>query len=762
MSSYIKLTLQYLFLILTLLASTYSAQGCDIRCKCGKNKMRCDKYMPLKLPDGIKMLTVEGKADETGVDKFWTDNSWNKLESMTLQNYSGYSFGEIYRFSNLINLSYFGPHSTDFDQLKNSNLKAMPYLKVLDLSGTTRLRFPVVLSALKGGNLPNLEVLNLDSVATDGAYTSMNRFGNSFIKVLLGKPLKKLIITNTMLEIDTALLFQIHTLEFLNISGPWIPSNNVPIPQEFRETNNVTLDLSVSMIEVFKTKTDFVIRDFYAKSCLLNAFLKMMTSVTNLYLNNILDMRVSLINVTYNMSHCLEGSDVKVNTKTLFLRKNGLKQIDVKFIDNTDIGLTFLDLSGNILEYVSPDFFKILGSLSTLDLSSNYLYKMEQNPHFELLFKHVAKLNFINLSANQISVIPSKIFTHNKNLAKIDLSLNKISKVDFNIQQLHDLKILNLAGNRIQFIEMDFLQKLDKLSIFPSLKVHNGNDVTTKVIILNDNQFHCSCNSVTFLKWLMSQYNQTETKRAPTCLLDGTSTALDVGVIGKSKFLCIKETVTIATYISSVLFVVAIISILFVCYVRRRRRIKGDRVKRLKQTLCEQTAARYLIFFSYCGEDENIAMEHIYPKLSQALRTCVDCNQELICVGNLKFRPGFSIHEEMVKCISESYVVALLVSNAFCESRWCETEIKEAATQNKPVVLFLLDHVDEDMMSPYLRTLFRRYTRVIITIKNNEVELSPDMSIICQSLIELAADSQKQGGFYELFDRSVHYACCKI
>jgi len=146
-----------------------------------------------------------------------------------------------------------------------------------------------------------------------------------------------------------------------------------------------------------------------------------------------------------------------INISTLTLTSNKLLQIpiEIKNLEN----LRHLNLSNNQLKILPEDLFFKLNQLETLNLSNNLL---EQCPLF--YGDNNKKLAIINLSHNQLQILPD--FPQQlENLSQIDLSYNQFQIFPNTILHLNSLKIISIDSNQLTEIpnELSQLHKLKEL-----------------------------------------------------------------------------------------------------------------------------------------------------------------------------------------------------------------------------------------------------------------------------------------------------------
>ena len=99
--------------------------------------------------------------------------------------------------------------------------------------------------------------------------------------------------------------------------------------------------------------------------------------------------------------------------------------------------------------------------------------------------------------------------------------------------------------------------------------------------------------------------------------------------------------------------------------------------------------------------------------------------------------PGHPISDEIEKHITKSAVFIAVVSAEYSKSYYCNTELKEAETTGKPIILIFKEHVDVAAMGITLRTIFMNKVRAKIVLENGEYKMIPDWERLCKAIIGL-------------------------
>ena len=113
------------------------------------------------------------------------------------------------------------------------------------------------------------------------------------------------------------------------------------------------------------------------------------------------------------------------------------------------------------------------------------------------------------------------------------------------------------------------------------------------------------------------------------------------------------------------------------------------------------------------------------------LRQVTKCDREQVCHGDLHFVPGRNIFAEMERCVAESAVFVAVISKKYCNSYFWELEISEAQKTGKPIILILIEHVDENAMGIVIRDVFMKIVK-----EEGVYKLYPEWEQLCQAVID--------------------------
>lgn len=157
-----------------------------------------------------------------------------------------------------------------------------------------------------------------------------------------------------------------------------------------------------------------------------------------------------------------------------------LTKIDKMALVDTPV-LARLNISHNNLEYIDASNFKGMDNMYSLDISYNKLSRLQLNNSF------LGNLKALYLNNNKLSNI-SETLLNMKSLLYLDLSNNQISNLgDIDFSLLPNLQVLHLSHNNIKDfnIQTDSLQKLTDLNL-SSNQMTEINLVNFKDLIICD------------------------------------------------------------------------------------------------------------------------------------------------------------------------------------------------------------------------------------------------------------------------------------
>ncbi len=210
---------------------------------------------------------------------------------------------------------------------------------------------------------------------------------------------------------------------------------------------------------------------------------------------------VGLYNLTQlDLSHNeISGSGLAASTfqdlyslESLLLNNNNMGKVtEYKMFQNQG-KLTHLDFSHNECYNLPATLLQNLKSIERLDLSNNRLGNLLLKDDYGDLFKGLSKLQHLDITFNDVSELPGRVFRDLISIQAINMSRNIYTWDDVLFNTTRRLQVLDISNNKVAVVQEKCLTGLPKNS---SLN-------------LSGNPFACSCGLIWFRNWLKGNESQ--------------------------------------------------------------------------------------------------------------------------------------------------------------------------------------------------------------------------------------------------------------
>ncbi|XP_066257049.1 protein artichoke [Euwallacea similis] len=357
------------------------------------------------------------------------DMSYNQLEAIPFGSLRGHPTLEYF------NLDHNGIHLIDREAFV-----AMPALRELRLrnnSLSNNLLPPL-------WNLPQLKGLDL----------SQNYFRRLEPTLLQDLPsLRKINLSKNELTIIDPEAFSLSpALEHINISSNGLATLH---PATFRPLLNLyELDISNNALIEFVPGLPRGIEYLHLRNNQISMFPLAPTPDLDLPALRMLDLTSNKIEGMPKT-----GFDTLPQLRKLLVARNLFKKID----DGCLKGLTrleTLDASENGVAYLGAKAFQQQSELRDLNLGDNRLEHLQPE-----CFQHSPHLKRLNLTKNLLSEILPGTLDKNHDLQMVDLSNNRLVQLPSTFVGLKNLRMLDLAVNRLNVIDPEILGSLPSLRV---------------------------------------------------------------------------------------------------------------------------------------------------------------------------------------------------------------------------------------------------------------------------------------------------------
>lgn len=330
----------------------------------------------------------------------------------------------------------------------------------------------------------------------------------------------------------------------------------------------------------------------------------------------------------------------------------------------------YLDFSRNFVKNISENFFDTFPNLTHVNLSRNLLGNClnEKVPYDH--FKALLKLVEIRLSWNEISTLPMKLLSHAVSLKTLDFSHNLISNFTFTLSDESPLEILNLSNNRLRELSRKNRDRLEDK--------HRRFNLT---LDLTGNLLDCTCDTISFLKWIRDSKINFHNKNSYECKMSLTRKRTFselTSILNELGRECFSNAAPMTIGITMTVMAVLIVSITTILY-RFRWTIRyffyltkweiqdfvGPKEKK------RQRVFEYSAFVAYSENDSNFAEIEMVHHLEEdgALK---------MCLPHRDFSPNVRTYGSITRAIHNSRKIICIITEAFLEDRWCMYQLQMA------------------------------------------------------------------------------------
>ena len=386
---------------------------------------------------------------------------------------------------------------------------------------------------------------------------------------------------------------------------------------------------------------------------------------------------------------------------------------------NISIGVTVLELSGNVIKCIMPDSFAKLSRLRELYLNSSHVYEIRAGS-----FENLTHLVDLDISNNFLRVLSPETLKGLYYLKKLNIRNNKISLLaEHTFDSLNYLEEINLAGNELQIISGYEFMSMSKL-----LTIHFAN-----------NPWSCDCDYLTDMKnFTLANAEKIVDFQDVGCFTFNDS--VDTVVMYKVADLqlpefCLNETIIFnhtrqetikETLDKTAISVMVTILTLFVlgmiifglafwnrdfikvwCFVKFGWKFQAAEDDNDKDRL-------YDAFVSYSSNDEQFVLRELVPHLEDR-KDGRECFR--LCVHYRDFAVGASIAESIISAVKCSRRVIIVLSDNFLSSEWCQYEFQTAHHQlleerKNRIIMIVLHDIKQDMLDQQLKDYMKTRTYV--------------------------------------------------
>ena len=692
--------------------------SCTHGCKCTGSSIECHYSMPDFIPPLVTNVTVHRASSLKEVFNF-SDSSWENVTHLAINPDTSdlVSTHESIilvdnEFEVLKKLEYLQVACSCLKEIQTNAFHGLDKLTVLDLSNNIALNKESLVKALSGNDtLPNLQELHISN--TSVVYLSIYASGKDLTNALRTKPIKVLDLSNTK-DIWVGLTAELPLLETFNMS-------NSTVYLFFGFTTQGNNSLKLKSLDVSYVPYSAPL-DTYPDWVRFTDLVRRLSTLklNELYVKHFLRDPNRVYGMTNATHICISLRSTEASRKICY-------SVNLTTIEK-------LVISENKITYFEPVLWNGFSNLRHLDISSNdFGDAFKKAGYAAAMIENLRMVDELIMSDNNISVIPINTFERGNCIKFLDLSMNKLQSITFSTEHLDCLRKIDISQNRITVLDSTSSSRLTYLR---NLHSYRNSSSEGAVIMLKGNPYVCSCETVYFLYYLVT-FNETY-----TCGYLSEDKHIEKSFIQTVEYKC-KESIVIIVF--SVLFsVIMVLMAIMICLLlKERKRIKNRNVinKGIEIFQIHKDEMNFPpVFLSFSSDDDQLVMDQINPFLDAGLKKLLETDIRCVATSYNDFRPGFSVANEIIRCIEAANVAVFFVTNSFCEKVWCRNETLVAQQSNKPTVLIFWEEVDGEILPKHINKHINEYTCVKWVDEDGRRVMKPGWDKLCKTIVGLFAD----------------------
>ncbi|XP_072367350.1 toll-like receptor 2 [Scyliorhinus torazame] len=608
--------------------------------------------------------------------------------------------------------------------------------------------------------------------------TRLSSLKSSSLSALRGIPLKEVyLITGLLQEYEPGTLNALQNVEKLSLDLQFGQKAELLI-NIFKDIPTTTTTLEILNSDLIKNARNINVFFPLKKSNILTLVLQNITiddSLTTHFFNSVLGSKIEeLLLHTIKMDGIGNWKIIPVPSDQINLRKLHISNVDNPnfyhfysleyFLDifakltelmilegnlfyvpcqvsQSMIYLTYLDVSTNLLQefsFIPEKCTAPLPNLKTLLVDRNKFSKLHK---FSTLLSKMKNLSSIRACHNDLRLQKGPActwpqtmthinFSHNNlesnvfgclpvSLESLDLSYNSITTVP-NLKRLRNLREVFLTANiLVSFPEIPVGHSLKILHIdhnkIKNLNMHSSQSLDLVELKFSNNPFECFCEIQTVFNYV--QQAQTAILEWPNQYQCDRPQKFKGQAIQFLKFSPIecKIPLFVGVLLACVVLLVAVCIMLCIKYNVTwyiRTLWLWLKAKRAVDVSLVENKFEYNAFISYSEYDSSWVKDVLLAQLENSDPPC------RICIHERDFKPGKSIINNIIDCISKSYKTIFILSKHFVQSEWCHYELFFAHQQvfddkKDSLILLLLEPIPKNSIPDRfckLRKLMNRNT----------------------------------------------------
>ncbi|VDI15084.1 toll-like receptor 2 [Mytilus galloprovincialis] len=611
----------------------------------------------------------------------------------------------------LQDLGIFAPFGQIFSDNLFQNLKCLK-IEILSLYVVSSLAPDTFIS------FPSLKTLRIMISHREAAYDAISSIFNSF-KVFKGKNMTEISITQNpyrngfVFGHNHFAVLQDICLQKLNLVDDSILGIHFKLLEVYGYKENCLEELDLSNNLMFNSKSNYL----YAL-CMFKHLKIARIPLTVVRKTHIKRSTGNDVYESFCLPKTLEELDLHSNVKehimkgiahTTIINGSNLKTLKLANItfrdcDGTIFGienLEYLDISGFICKVLSehllsqfPKLITLIARDASLGLGLNTLTDASEFLKINLDLQH------IDLMQNHINSLPDGLFHHPfRQKLSIILDRNNLQSLPNFPSRPNTIKSVSLKYNRLSCLSENDMAML--------------NIIKPSSVFLGGNPIECSCNTLSFLKWMNHSGFINDISDIECISQNGTLVTLShfLHTLKSYEISCqTKLWITVASCITSFTIVALIFGTVYYRY-RFAFEYFFLRVKiKLRHYQPLSDDFNYDAFISYSHKD--------IPWV-KTLHDKLDSKGFSLCLYHKDFQGGMPIAECIVEAINSSRKVVFVITDDFLESSWGTYEIEMTKMhafregRESMVVVILKDDIKKDKLPKALREIWYKVVCIV-------------------------------------------------
>ncbi|XP_035685585.1 toll-like receptor 4 [Branchiostoma floridae] len=388
------------------------------------------------------------------------------------------------------------------------------------------------------------------------------------------------------------------------------------------------------------------------------------------------------------------------NLRTLNLSRNDLGDSQWSNITSSLPSLRTLILSNNRLQHLSRWSFKGLHNLTFLDLSSNAIIVGE------CAFCGQQRLKRLDMTSNEISTLPNRLFHPQSELELLDLSNNRLTDDVLEKEELW----LGLSRLRTLLVRRNYLSIPKFAQSFRNLTSLNTitmSDLGWNNISIIDEYAFTGLESLDKLRIATITSRMFEGLENVTVLDLSLNDVLEIEPYGfyDNEF---QPNLPLACALSSSAIVFYMFAVFLISYYHWKIKYLMFLLRRRNEDDDEPMRGRRFVYDAFVAHNSE-DIRWVVHELCHNLEDVQDQPRYKLCIHQRNFLPGAPIVNNIVKAIETSRKTICVLTRSFLRSGWCEFELQLAQTPDNlfgkggscRLILVFLEKIPRPLLKKY-------------------------------------------------------------